>query len=582
VLPGPDPTPCLVDTDATYDPLPVTTTQQARPAGGIGGDWVAEIADRVLEEADRRGSPVVCASGISPSGPIHLGNLREIFVPHLVADEIRRRGRECTHVLSWDDYDRLRKVPSNAPASFSEHIGRALSSVPDPFGDHESWAEHFKAALRQALAALGVELTEISQTERYTSGAYTHQVLQAMAARREIDAVLGRHRTAKTVEDEDDDEATPRGGYYPYRAYCETCGRDSTTVTAYDDRSTSLAYSCSCGHAGSIVLAERSHGKLVWKVDWPMRWAYEGVTFEAGGVDHSSPGSSFTVGTDLVAKVFGGLAPLYEGYSFVGTREGAKMSGSAGGVPTPSDALEIIEAPILRWLYARKRPRQAFTIAFDQEVVRLYDEWDSTGARVAGGSASPSQQAAYLRSVATAGGPLEATPRPFSFGTLAAIQDVTSCNDEQTLRIVRQLAPDDPVGSLDELLPRLERARAWVAGHMPAEERTKVREAPDGDLLTSLSPPERQSLARLCDQMAENWDLPRLTRLVYGIPKLQAGLALDDPPTDEVKASQRAFFALVYNLLVGKDTGPRLPTLLLSIGAERARALIGCTEPASS
>jgi lysyl-tRNA synthetase class 1 len=576
----PGPAPHLVDGDAPYDPLPVTTMQEAGPIGGIAGDWVAEIADRVVEEADRRGSPVVCASGLSPSGPIHLGNLREIFVPHLVADEIRRRGRPCAHILSWDDYDRLRKVPSNAPASFSEHIGRALSSVPDPFGCHESWAEHFKAPLRQALAALGVELTEISQTERYDSGAYTQQVLRAMTARREIDAVLGRHRTAKAAAEEDEDEATLRGGYYPYRPYCESCGRDATTVTSYDDTSTRLDYSCSCGHAGSLVLSERSHGKLAWKVDWPMRWAYEGVTFEAGGVDHSSPGSSFTVGTDLVARVFGGLAPLYEGYSFVGTREGAKMSGSAGGVPTPSDALEIIEAPILRWLYARKRPRQAFTIAFDQEVVRLYDEWDAAGTRLAGGSATPSQQAAYLRSVATAGGPLEETPRPLSFGTLAAIQDITSCNDEQTLRIVRQLAPDEPVGSLDELRPRLSCARAWVAGHMPAEDRTKVRREPDADLLTSLSPPERESLARLCQAMADNWDLPRLTRLVYGIPKLQAGLDLDDPPTDEVKTSQRAFFALVYKLLVGKDTGPRLPTLLLSIGSEPARVLIGCGEAA--
>lgn len=33
------------------------------------------------------------------------------MTPHLVADEIRRRGIEVRHVLSWDDYDRYRKVP---------------------------------------------------------------------------------------------------------------------------------------------------------------------------------------------------------------------------------------------------------------------------------------------------------------------------------------------------------------------------------------------------------------------------------------------------------------------------------------
>ena len=34
------------------------------------------------------------------------------MTPHLVADEIRRRGRAVTHLLSWDDYDRFRKVPA--------------------------------------------------------------------------------------------------------------------------------------------------------------------------------------------------------------------------------------------------------------------------------------------------------------------------------------------------------------------------------------------------------------------------------------------------------------------------------------
>ncbi len=80
-------------------------------------DWVARFADDVIEEAGRRapGEKIVVASGISPSGPVHLGNMREIMVPHLVADEIRRRGVPCEHILSWDDYDRYRKVPRRLP-----------------------------------------------------------------------------------------------------------------------------------------------------------------------------------------------------------------------------------------------------------------------------------------------------------------------------------------------------------------------------------------------------------------------------------------------------------------------------------
>src|SRR6478609_1757354 len=76
-------------------------------------DWVSRFADDVIAESERRaaGKPVVVASGLSPSGPIHLGNLREVMTPHFVADEIRRRGIDCEHIISWDDFDRFRKVP---------------------------------------------------------------------------------------------------------------------------------------------------------------------------------------------------------------------------------------------------------------------------------------------------------------------------------------------------------------------------------------------------------------------------------------------------------------------------------------
>ena len=82
-------------------------------------DWVSRFADEVIAAAERRapGKPIVCASGLSPSGSIHLGNLREVMTPHLVADEIRRRGRDVVHILSWDDYDRFRRVPAGIDSS---------------------------------------------------------------------------------------------------------------------------------------------------------------------------------------------------------------------------------------------------------------------------------------------------------------------------------------------------------------------------------------------------------------------------------------------------------------------------------
>ncbi|MET9799149.1 lysine--tRNA ligase [Streptomyces sp. NPDC006368] len=574
-------------------------------------DWVSRFADEVIAESERRapGKPVVVASGLSPSGPIHLGNLREVMTPHLVADEIRRRGYEVRHLISWDDYDRYRKVPAGVPGvdqSWAEHIGKPLTSVPAPAGSaHPNWAEHFKAAMVESLAELGVEYDGISQTEQYTSGVYREQILHAMKHRGTIDAILDRYRTKdkatgqpkqqakqqqkqqKPVEEAEleaaegsgaageDDGSGGAGGYFPYKPYCGRCERDLTTVTSYDDESTEMAYSCACGFSETVKLSEFNRGKLVWKVDWPMRWAYEGVIFEPSGVDHSSPGSSFVVGGQIVREVFDGVQPIGPMYAFVGISGMAKMSSSKGGVPTPADALRIMEAPLLRWLYARRKPNQSFKIAFDQEIQRLYDEWDKLEAKVADGTALPADAAAHSRAVRTAAGELPRTPRPLPYRTLASVVDITAGHDEQTLRILSELDPARPPASLDEVRPRLDRAENWISTQVPAEQRTIVRSEPDTELLGSLDEEGRESLRLLLEGLDSHWSLDGLTTLVYGVPKVMAGLDPEAKPTPELKAAQRNFFALLYRLLVSRDTGPRLPTLLLAVGADRVRKLLG-------
>ncbi len=568
-------------------------------------DWVSRFADEVIEESERRapGKPVVVASGLSPSGPIHLGNLREVMTPHLVADEIRRRGYQVRHLISWDDYDRYRKVPAGVPGvdeTWAEHIGKPLTSVPAPKGSaYPNWAEHFKAAMIQSLAELGVEFDGISQTEQYTSGVYREQILHAMRHRGDIDAILAQYRTKKAPAkkqqqkpvDEaeleaaegsgaaaEDDGSSGSAGYFPYKPYCGNCEKDLTTVTSYDDDSTELTYSCtSCGFSETVRLNEFNRGKLVWKVDWPMRWAYEGVIFEPSGVDHSSPGSSFQVGGQIVG-IFGGKQPIGPMYAFVGISGMAKMSSSKGGVPTPADALQIMEPQLLRWLYARRRPNQSFKVAFDQEIQRLYDEWDRLEAKVADGTALPADVAAHSRAVRTASGELPRTPRPLPYRTLASVADITAGHEDQALRILSDLDPANPLASLDEARPRYDKAEAWINTHVPADQRTIVRGEPDTELLKSLDEQGRESLRLLLDGLAGNWSLDGLTHLVYGVPKVQAGFSADATPKElppEIKTSQRSFFALLYQLLVSRDTGPRLPTLLLAVGQERVRHLLG-------
>ena len=205
---------------------------------------------------------------------------------------------------------------------------------------------------------------------------------------------------------------------------------------------------------------------------------------------------------------------------------------------------------------------------------RVYDEWDALSRRIADGTAAAAAQAVFARASATAEGPLPVTPRPLPFRTLASVADITAGDEVQILRILRLLTAEDPVWSLDEVRPRLDCAEHWVAEYAAPEDRTRVRDEPDVARLAALTDSERDALKLLTEGMAADWSLEGLTTLLYGIPKLQRGLSISSPPTDGLKDSQRTWFILLYQLLIGKNTGPRLPTLLLALGQDRVRTLL--------
>jgi lysyl-tRNA synthetase class 1 len=160
---------------------------------------------------------------------------------------------------------------------------------------------------------------------------------------------------------------------------------------------------------------------------------------------------------------------------------------------------------------------------------------------------------------------------------LTSAVDVTAGDDGQLLRVLRDAGTG--VTELAEVEPRLGRARAWVAA-LPAEQRTRVRDAPAVELLAGLGDDDRAGLALLLAGLADRWSLDGLTALVYGVPKRLRGLAEDAPADAGLKRAQRAFFTLLYRLLVDADTGPRLPTLLLALGPDRLRRLL--TVPSST
>ena len=51
-------------------------------------NWAKEVAMRIIEEKPNEEVYTV-ASGVSPSGFVHIGNFREIATPYLVAKELK-------------------------------------------------------------------------------------------------------------------------------------------------------------------------------------------------------------------------------------------------------------------------------------------------------------------------------------------------------------------------------------------------------------------------------------------------------------------------------------------------------------
>src|SRR5579884_1161844 len=536
-------------------------------------DWVEQICDRVEQQVRKtkgEGATIICASGISPSGPIHLGNLREVMTPHIVAEALRERGRQVEHLHFWDDFDRLRKIPAGVPSDYERYIGCPLSDIPDPWGEYGSYAERYMADFTRSLNRLGIAPRFIRQSLAYRSGHYTVQIKEAMAQRFTIFDIIASFQTLpgqqETVEER-------RASYYPFRVYCENCRKDTTTITQYEEATATISYVCHfCHYEGAFSLDEKVEGKLAWKVDWPMRWSAEGVDFEPAGADHAAPNSSFSVGRQIVQRIYSTVPPQFVGFGFVGMEGRTKISSSAGTSATVSSALDIIEPCILRWLYTRRSYSQTFMIDYGQGLLRLYDEWDALVRQCRDGKANDVNTKAYERAIRTSQGPVDCTPQLVPFHLLTSVLDVTQGNVEQTLRIVGQYSGQEVRPELLE--PRLTCALNWVMRYLPEDERTPIRSSFNAQAYEHLSELDRASVQLLVENLDTAWNLEALTNLIYTIPKIVRGLPADAPADADLKQAQRSFFIALYQLICGRETGPRIPTLLLSLGKEKVKLLL--------
>ena len=534
------------------------TSQQDSPEAHFS-HW-ADHAARQTRQAHPGSSTLTVAAGITPSGVVHIGNFREVMTVDLVARALRDQGVEVRFIYSWDDFDVFRKVPVGVPQAdmLEENLRRSVADVPDPFGEQDSYASHFIAAFESSLAPLGIEPEFIRQSRRYRAGDYAKGIRRALEDREALREILNAHRTQPLDDD-----------WLPLAGFCDACGRDEIVFSWPGEWS--VVYSCrSCEQETTVDLRKGGNVKLSWRVDWPMRWCHEDVAFEPGGKDHSSAGGSYDTGREIVSRVYQGEAPQYVAYDFVRVKgRGGKISSSAGEVITVDDCLAIYEPEMLRWIFASQRPGSEFQISFDLDVIKLYEDYDR--ARRLAHEAEDGTKADKKRRIAR---------RTFELAAVEPVRivagtELPSAPGFRGLSVVLQ-AYD---GDIDRSQARFEgmgqvngekervlfRQRAeccwrWIEDYAPEEFRYRVRTEA---VSRSLTQDQSTALGRLVDVLRKD-------------PEISEGALIPKMKTlcDETDLTLKTFCPVAYDLLVGRDHGPKLTTLLTTIGGERALPLL--------
>lgn len=509
--------------------------------------WAYQLAEKILK---RQPTGVqTCAAGVSPSGFVHVGNFRELATTYFVVTALKDLGGRPRFILSWDDYDRLRKIPKNVTGVAESEIGKPYTKIPGPFDASVSYGDYFERLFEKDLQKLGITPEYLYQTKHYEAGEYDEALKKVLANRKTIYDILARFRTEAP-------DQTERERYFPISLYCETCQHDQTTITAYDETTFTLHYTCQFGHSGTQTIGQNQQIKLHWKIDWPMRWQHEGVVFEPGGKDHSSKNGSFDVAKAVAKTIFDYPAPEYEPYDFVNIKgQTKKMSSSSGNIITLDELLDIYTPEVVFFLYGKYLPKAQFNLGLDEDVLRNYSEFERDVAAVKNQQADEtSRQLIFLTGV-------DLTVEYPAFSHVVSILSLTANDQELTRSLLEKEGYVGP--AIDHLLAR---AAYWIEND--AQSRLlSIRDHKEQADYDSLTPQIQQQLTALAKLLeTTSADDPDLMQKIY-----------DLTPTEDKKAkraAQKELFQAIYQLTLGQSNGPRIPLLIKVIGKKRFISLI--------
>jgi lysyl-tRNA synthetase class 1 len=517
--------------------------------------WADETARKIIREKGEK--PLyTCASGITPSGTVHVGNFREIISVDLVVRALRAAGKQVRFIYSWDDYDVFRKVPSNMPKQdeLEKYLRFPITMVPDPWERDSSYARHHEIDVENALPEVGIAPEYLYQTERYRASLYAEGIRAALEKKDILKAILDKFR---------DDEHKIQGEWQPVSVFCDECKRDDTDIDGWNGE-WQLEYHCNlCGHSEKTDLRTAKGVKLVWRVDWPMRWAYEKVDFEPAGKDHHSQGGSFDTSKLVCKEVYNFDAPVTFRYDFIGIKgDNGKMSSSKGRVVDIPTLLRVYTPELVRFMFAGTRPNTEFTISFDLDVIKIYEDYDRTE-RIAWKAEPAKNEESYLKErriyeLSQVDGIPDVMPYQAPFRHLCNLLQIA---DEDIDAVIAGLGDVKPE-QRERLHARCVCALYWINEYAPEDFRFKLREPGDKAALNEADTAAVRELRDGVIARIELFDSDKAC--AQAIYDTAARLGIDG----------KALFRAAYKALIGKEQGPRLASFLRGIEKERLLTML--------
>ena len=533
--------------------------------------WAVKYARKAIELAKKKGKgEVICRCASTPTGVIHIGNANEVIRNFFVAKCIEMLGFKARIIYTSDDRDPQRGFPGvicdrdGNLVKFEEkeeyekkYEGYPVCFIPDPFKCHSSWSEHFVSVFLNELKRLGIEVEYYSPNILYYTGEwdeFVKKVLEEKELVKEIYKGFKQHIRE-----------------FAFSPICPNCGRIGTTmVTSYDKERGVVRFVCGgrhlkkktvegCGYEGECPIR---FGKVDWYIEWAINWAYFDTDIEPLGKEHYE--SSFKISPKFLRRLFNREPPVMLVYEFF-TVNGEKMSGSKGNIYNLSELLKFLEPEVILFFYSKKLLSERdinlsrvniLVDEFDElerkvyETVRAVDSGSVAIEELKRSSkdyASLEELAVYY--ICTHGKVRK--PALISYNFASVIGQIAR-DREKIIEILRRTGHyEDDRELVERAVKRVELARYWVAKYAPEEFRFSISSEK-----VSLSSEEREIVEKVLKVVRGEKDFTpeKLQEALYSIAK---------------SYDVRSFFRLVYRILIGKEKGPRLGTLISALGKEK-------------